>query len=117
MSEYTYVFTVNGLLLVLSIIFYYFPPKKINNFYGYRTHKSMLNQDIWDFSNTVFTKTLLPYSAGSFFVALLVAYLNPEMMKSWVPMALLFFTVIVCIYKTEQEIKRHFDEEGNRKKS
>lgn len=115
MSAYIYVLTVNGLLFFLSIVFNYFPPKKINRFYGYRTHKSMLNQDIWDFANGVFNKTLISYAAGSFAVALLLAYLNPEMMTNWAPMALLFFTVIVCIYKTEQEIKKHFDDEGKRK--
>lgn len=115
MSAYIYVLSVNGLLFLLSLIFYFFPPKKINNLYGYRTHKSMLNEDIWNFANGIFNKTLLAYGAGSFIVALLLAYLNPEMMSSWVPMGLLFFTVIVCIYKTEQEIKKYFDEEGNRK--
>ncbi len=114
-QEYIYVLSVNGLLLLISVIFNYFPPKKINNLYGYRTHKSMLNQDIWDFSNAVFNKTLLSYGAASFVVAMLLAYLNPEMMQSWAPMALLFFTVIVCIYKTEQEIKKNFDDEGKRK--
>lgn len=115
MSAYIYVLSVNGLLFLISLIFYFFPPKKINSLYGYRTHKSMLNQDIWDFSNRLFNKTLVSYGAGSFVVALLLAYLNPEMMAGWVPMGLLFFTVIVCIYKTEQEIKKHFDDEGNRK--
>ncbi|MDT7831136.1 SdpI family protein [Flavobacteriaceae bacterium S356] len=114
-EHYLYVLSVNGLLLLISIIFNYFPPKKINRFYGYRTHKSMLNQDIWDSANRVFNKTLISYALASFIVALLLAYLNPEMMTSWVPMALLFFTVIVCIYKTEQEIKQHFDDEGKRK--
>jgi uncharacterized membrane protein len=114
-EEYLYVLSVNGLLLLISIIFNYFPPKKINSLYGYRTHKSMLNDDIWQFANTIFNKTLISYATVSFLVALLLAYLNPEMMTGWAPMALLFFTVIVCIYKTEQEIKKHFDDEGKRK--
>ncbi|MFY0603995.1 MAG: SdpI family protein [Flavobacteriaceae bacterium] len=115
MSAYIYVLSVNGLLFLISIIFNYFPPKKINSLYGYRTHKSMLNDDIWKFANALFNKTLISFSTISFVVALLLAYLNPSMMQSWVPMALLFFTLIVCIYKTEQEIKKNFDDEGKRR--
>lgn len=115
MSAYLYVLSVNGLLLVISLVFKFFPPKKINALYGYRTHKSMLNDDIWQFANTVFNKTLVSYGAASFVTAMLLAYLNPELMQSWVPMGILFFTVIAAIYKTEQELKKHFDDEGHRK--
>ena len=36
-------------------------------------------------------------------------------MQSWVPMALLVLTLVVCIIKTEQGISKNFDEEGKRK--
>ena len=58
MSPFTYILTTNGLQFLLSIMFWKFPPKKINNWYGYRTHKTMLNQKIWNFANTVFSKKL-----------------------------------------------------------
>ena len=115
MNTYLYVLSVNGLIFFLSVIFYFFPPKKINSLYGYRTHRSMLNQDIWDFSNKLFTAALLLYSAICFAGALFIAYINPEQMQSWVPMALLVLTLVVCIIKTEQGISKNFDEEGKRK--
>ena len=45
-----YVFTTNGLLFLISIIFWKLPPKKINSIYGYRTPKATQNQQIWDLS-------------------------------------------------------------------
>ncbi|MAD49816.1 MAG: hypothetical protein CMC95_00725 [Flavobacteriales bacterium] len=42
---------IGPLLLVLSLIFFYFPPKKINLIYGHRTTLSMKNQDTWNEAN------------------------------------------------------------------
>lgn len=115
MDPYIYVLSVNGLIFILSIVFYKFPPKKINSLYGYRTHKSMLNQDIWDYANAVFTKALLMYAAICFAAAMALTFLNPEMMQSWVPMGLMALTLLVSIVKTEQSLKATFDDEGRRK--
>ena len=115
MNSYLYILSVNGLIFFLSLIFYFFPPKKINSLYGYRTHKSMANQDIWDFANAVFNKALVMYSAICFAAAIVLTFLNPEQMQSWIPMGLLALTLIVCIVKTEQALNQNFDEEGKRK--
>lgn len=115
MNPYVYVLSVNGLMFFISVIFYVFPPKKINSFYGYRTHRTMQNKDIWDFANSLFNKTLLTYASISFLAALALAYLNPELMNSWFPMAFLFFTLLICIISTENSLNKNFDTEGNRK--
>jgi uncharacterized membrane protein len=115
MNPFLYVLTTNGLLFILSIIFSKFPPKKINNLYGYRSHRSMLNQDIWDFSNTVFNKEFIKYSVISFAVAILFAFYFGEK-TSWQPMILVLLTIIVTVMKTEKAITNTFTEEGKRKK-
>lgn len=114
MSPYIYVLSVNGLLFLISLIFYFFPPKKINRLYGYRTHRTMQNQDVWDFANTLFNKTLLTYSSISFVAAMVLANLYPNLMTSWFPMGFLFFTILVCIITTENALNQNFDKEGNR---
>jgi len=113
-EAYIYILTTNGLLFVLSLIFWKFPPKKINSLYGYRTHKAMLNQDIWDFANTVFNKNLVVYSFFSLIGGLLFAYLSPEK-TSWQPMVLVLLSILVSIIKTERLLKDNFTEEGKRK--
>ena len=76
--------TTNPMLLLSGFIFiiaggimYFFPPKKVNSLYGYRTARSMKNQKNWDFAQIYgakalcvlglvfilisFTRTLLPF--------------------------------------------------------
>lgn len=74
----------------------------------------MLNQKIWDFANTVFTKNLIIYSGISFLGGLVLAnFVNKEF--TWQPMALVFLSVIVCIIKTEKSLTENFTEEGKKK--
>jgi uncharacterized membrane protein len=114
MSPIYYVLSVNGLVFLLSIVFYFFPPKKVNNFYGYRTPRSMSNQEVWDFANGFFNKHLLQYSAISFAAALGLSFIAEE--TSWQPIAIMVLTLGVCVIKTEQELNKHFDKEGNKLK-
>lgn len=114
MNPIYYVLSVNGLLFLLSLIFYYRPPKKINGLYGYRTPRSMANQEVWDFANSLFNKLFLQYSGISFVAALLFAFVATKI--SWQPIAIMVITLGVCVIKTEQELNRNFDKEGRRKK-
>ncbi|OSY88746.1 hypothetical protein WH52_03470 [Tenacibaculum holothuriorum] len=114
MNPYYYVLSINGLLFLLSIVFYFFPPKKINSLYGYRTNRTMLNETIWNFANTFFTKELLKYAGFSFVAALLLVVFNKSI--SWQPMAIMLLSLAVSVIKTEQELTKNFDKEGKRKK-
>ena len=109
-----YVFTTNGLLFLISIIFWKFPPKKINSLYGYRTPKATQNQQIWDYANTSFNKSLLIYAGISFLASLaFVTFLSAEL--TWQPMAFVFLSIIVSIVKTEKGLTENFTEEGKKK--
>ncbi len=114
MSAFTYVLTTNGLLFLISIIFWKFPPKTINHIYGYKTPKAMQNQKIWDFANAVFNKNLLIYAGISFLAGLFFAnFTNAEL--TWQPMVLVFLSVIVSVVKTERALTDNFTEEGKKK--
>lgn len=115
MDNFTYVLTTNGVLFLLSVVFWKFPPKKINSIYGYRTHRSMLNEEIWDFANTTFNIAFLKYSGLSFGAALILAYLATGNL-TWQPMVLVALSILVCIIKTEKALKENFTEEGKRKR-
>lgn len=116
MNDYLYILSVNGLLFFFSVIFYFFPPKKINDFYGYRTNKSKLNEDIWQVANSTFNKNFLKYSGISFLGMLVFHYITNATI-SWQPMVLLLLTLATCVIKTEQLLRETFDEEGKRKKN
>lgn len=113
MNPYYYVLSVNGLLFLLSVIFYFFSPKKINSIYGYRTPKAKKNNTIWKFANATFNKQFVIYAAISLVAALILAKLGGEL--TWRPMALVFITILIAVIKTEQEIAKNFDEDGNKK--
>lgn len=113
MNPFYYVVSVNGLLFLLSIIAYFFPPKKINSFYGYRTNRTMANDTIWKHANTFFNRQFLQYAGISFVAALVLAYINPEI--TWQPMVLLVLALGVCVVKTEQELNKYYDKEGKKK--
>lgn len=116
MSPIIYVLTTNGILFLLSIIFWKFPPKKVNNIYGYRTHKAMQNQQIWDFANSTFNRSLLIYTGFSFLAGFVfVTFLNVAL--TWQPMALVILSLVVSIVKTERALNENYTEEGKKKKN
>lgn len=115
MDAFTYVLSINGLIFLLSTIFYFFPPKKINSIYGYRTQRTMSNNDVWSFANSLFSTVLMKYSGVSLIVALLLTFLSGALMNSWLPMALMIFTLIVSIIQTEKGLNKNFDQKGDRK--
>ena len=45
------IFLIPVLMILVGIIMFKYPPKKINFFVGYRTVNSMKNKERWDFSN------------------------------------------------------------------
>jgi|TARA_B110000503_G_C6917888_1_gene317436 uncharacterized membrane protein len=109
-----YVFTTNGLLFLISVLFWKFPPKKINSIYGYKTPKAMQNLKIWEFANTTFNKSLLIYAGISFLAGLaFVTFLKAEL--TWQPMAFVFLSIIVSIVKTEKKLTENFTDEGKKK--
>ncbi|WP_271407211.1 SdpI family protein [Tenacibaculum soleae] len=112
MNPYLYVLSINGVLFLFSIIFYFFPPKKINTIYGYRTNKTIKNDTIWQFANAFFIKQFLKYAAISLVAAIILAAISKII--TWQPMAIMLLSLAVSVIKTEQEISKNFDEEGEK---
>ena len=114
MNPIIYVLTTNGLLFLLSIIFWKFPPRKINNWYGYRTFKAMQNEDIWNFANNTFNKNLLMYAGFSCIAGMVFASFSIKEL-TWQPMVLAMLSIVVSIIKTERALNDNYTEEGKKK--
>lgn len=93
--------------LVIFIITRIFPPKKINNFYGYRTSNSKKNKSNWDFAQK--------YSTTLFIILLLVMLGFQVVLYNVDPnyayfdfMSLigLFLIIGIVFYKTEKRLKK-----------
>lgn len=101
------------LILLAGLIFKFFPPKKINVLYGYRTKRSMLNDDTWQFAN-VFSSNLM-IAAGLFTTLIQIIFWNYSMEDFILAsLAALLISLCLSIILTEIKLKKTFDKDGNR---
>lgn len=114
-------------LLVPFIMLYFgwrfqkHPPKNINSLYGYRTSRSMKNQQTWDFAHQVCG--ILWFRAGLILLPIsLVAMLfvwgrSVEEIGMWsIPvMAVQLVVLVGSIFPVERALKRSFDQFGRKR--
>ncbi|MEP0263283.1 SdpI family protein [Dokdonia sp.] len=110
----------NSALLIVGFLFlflaYYYlkkPPKKINHLYGYRTRRSMANQDIWDFANKQSAKDFWRVAIVTMITGLALLPFDIPF-KVLVQMAVLLIGLGISVWNTEKEINKHFDKNGNK---
>ena len=118
--------TASSLLIPLVMLFFgrrflTKPPKSINSLYGYRTARSMKNQQTWDFAHRVCGKIwfwagliLLPVSL----VAMLFSWgRSVEEIGMWcIPvMAVQLVVLVGSIFPVERALKRNFDQFGRKR--
>ena len=114
------------LLIPLTMIFFGWllfrkTPKEINYVYGYRTKRSMMNEETWRFANQYFGKVW--YLCGlisaplSVIAIALVFGKGPGTvgMVGGIITMLQMLPFIGAIVLTESELKKNFDENGKRR--
>lgn len=109
-----------ALMILMGWSLWKHPPKDINSLLGYRTTRSMKNQDTWHFAQEYCGK--LWYKLGLLQILPSVVpfafLLNAdEGTVSTVGMSVLFVQMAVligAIFPTEAALKRNFDKEGKR---
>lgn len=104
----------NPMLLMVGIIFiavglilYFFPPKKINGLYGYRTSSSMESQEKWDFAQKYSAKIMA--IIGLFLIP--ISFYRPyirldEDQHTILGIFILLMTMIVMIVIVEKKLKK-----------
>lgn len=105
-------FAVCGLLYLVLL---FFPPKKINALYGYRTPRSMKNQSTWDFAQKYANQQLL-ISCIFFFMGALAGCFIPVSSSAGVFLGLFYMLLVFgwVVYKTETALKTKFPETTNK---
>ena len=107
----TLIFTVVG------VVFWMYPPKKINEFYGYRTTRSRKSQEAWDFAQKYSAKmmtvlglvTLIVAAAAHLFRNSLC--INSDYLMLYdicITLLLPIIVVILPIVLTELELRKRF---------
>lgn len=111
-------FLINGLVgiifLLSVIVLHFFPPKKINPLYGYRTSRSMKNQKNWDLAQDYSRILMMRY--GVYLIALSLVGLFAQI-EDWLGIVISIFSIItLCaglFIKTEQVLKDFESHEDN----
>ena len=114
------------LLIPLTMIFFGWllfrrTPKEINYVYGYRTKRSMMNEETWRFANQYFGKVW--YLCGLILAPLSVIAIaivfgkGPGIVGTvgGIITMLQMLPLIGAIVPTESELKKNFDENGKRR--
>lgn len=98
------------------------PPCEINDWSGYRTKRSMKNQDTWDFAQAYMGKVwrkagwiVLPLTVLGQALTLLCPTVESMCMWSLAPTAVEVAALIVTIFPVERALKQTFDENGTRR--
>lgn len=111
-----------ALLIIVGALMARFPPKKINALYGYRTERSMKNEDTWQFANKYSGALIWKIGWIALAVAAVLSIALWRFGKGAMSIVNLLLTtaqcvaVIVIIPMTERALKDAFDDEGRRKR-
>ena len=97
------------------------PPREINSIYGYRTSRSMKNQDTWDFAHEYCGRlwnkagwALVPLAVVGQALTLLCPTVESMCYWSLVPTVAEVVVMAATIIPVERALKRNFDKDGNR---
>ena len=109
------------IMLVFGWIFHRQAPKKINVWYGYRSARSMKNEDTWVFAHQHIGRTWMLVGAVLLVISvipMIAVYGTDDDTVSVVSLVLLFvqmLPMIMSLIPTERALKKTFDENGIRK--
>ncbi|RYF74690.1 MAG: SdpI family protein [Cytophagaceae bacterium] len=114
------------IILICGLIFKKYPPKKINYLYGYRSSRSMLNDDTWVTANQLAARSLVISQAAIFVLSVLVFFLEKyqilnlfDTLTDIYPASMILSTVfaLLPVFHVEYMLKKLFHEDGSRKKN
>lgn len=100
--------------LLISYIITKHPPKKINHLYGYRTKRSMRNQETWVFANRHSNQLLSKAALLTCTVQVISILITNEETALLIGAIVLVTTLIYSVFLTEKTLKNRFDKERNR---
>ena len=99
-----------GLVFVIAgWILKNYPPKKINHWYGYRTHSSMASQERWDFAQGYSSKEMSRMGLLIMAIGLLGLFIPfSEPLGAIAAVTVMVILMIYSIYRVESTIKKKF---------
>lgn len=92
-----------------AVIMLLFPPRKINDFYGYRTTNSKKSQERWDFAQRFSSWRMIESGVVLTLVSIVIEYgqISKEI-GVFIGIALLVASCLYMFLRTESAIKKKF---------
>ena len=109
------------LCFIFGILLYKHEPKKINGCYGYRTCRSMKNEDTWKFANNLLGRLWLGGGAVLIVISaaavLIVNAYWPDTLAAVSGLAVIMDLVFMAasIIRVESALKKRFNDDGSRR--
>ena len=113
---YTY-YIITLIFTVVGVVFWMYPPKKINGLYGYRTTRSCKSQEAWNFAQRYSAKLMTILGLAALIVAAAARlFLNSLCINSdylmlydiCITLLLSIILVMLPIILTELELRKRF---------
>ena len=94
------------LFLIIGLVFRFFPPRKINSFYGYRTRQSMQNQSKWDFAQQRSANYLILLGVTITLSALIFQLLPGfERQQFFIQLGIMLLGIVYIFWDVERRLK------------
>lgn len=113
---------VHGLVVLIivatGLLFKYVKVNEINGYVGYRTPRSMKNQDNWNFAQKISPDILIKWTLIFFFISLIESLLFNDSQSHLainliVTMTLFMISLVIVFLNVEREIKKFEKQNGN----
>ena len=102
--------TITGITLIITaLITSKYPPKKINNIYGYRTKSSMKSDERWNFSQKFSTNLMYKYGILLTIVGIIGYFTSFSIITSAILSTISIIGMVwAVVYTTEKAINEKF---------
>lgn len=109
---------IGAIFLLGGLVMTKYPPRKINNWYGYRTDSSKVNQETWDEANRFSSRYMIRMGWILIVVGLLLALLldnvqvRADLKPHILPISMLVMgslPAVFLIVATEKHLSKTFD--------
>jgi|GEM_PF-221279 len=102
--------------LLIGVVLKYFPPKKINYFYGYRTEFATKNEDVFKEANRYSANLFILLSILLFVINVIMFIFNVSSAIMGISFGIYIIPLFISIiYLTEKHLHKIFDENGVRR--
>jgi uncharacterized membrane protein len=110
LMDHILIFIILGLIFLFAgLALKFFPPKKINGIYGYRTGLSMKEQRYWDFSQKYSGNISALAGIAIILIGFILQFLNLHILLSVIISLILAITAAtLIIVLTQMAIKKRF---------